>query len=128
LRLGITHQLVRVPHVLAYYHHHGGEQITRNHARIALNHWHAQQKYLRANPSVQRELGAKQVAQLTAGELLHRGYASYWARDLPAARKIFRVVMKQGMVRPKTGNTCCCLAARIPSRVDQATNQKETRQ
>jgi hypothetical protein len=28
--------------------------------------------------------------------LLQRGYASYWKRDLPAARKIFRAVMQQG--------------------------------
>ncbi|MDP2028657.1 MAG: glycosyltransferase [Thiobacillus sp.] len=96
LRLGTVHRLVRVPRVLAYYHHHGGAQITRNRARIALNHWRAQQKYLRANPSVLRDLGAKRIRQLTSGELLHRGYVCYWQRDLPAARKIFRAVMKQG--------------------------------
>ncbi|WP_211163133.1 glycosyltransferase family 2 protein [Aromatoleum diolicum] len=38
LRLGTIHRLIRVPRVLAYYHHHGGEQITKNRARIALNH------------------------------------------------------------------------------------------
>jgi glycosyltransferase involved in cell wall biosynthesis len=96
LRLGTVHRLVRVPRVLAYYHHHGGEQITRNRARIALNHWRAQQKYLRTHPSVLRDLGAKRIRLLTSGELLHRGYVSYWQRDLPAARKIFRAVMKQG--------------------------------
>jgi len=96
LRLGTVHRLVRVPRVLAYYHHHGGEQITRNRARIALNHWRAQLKYLRAHPSVLRDLGAKRIRQLTSGELLRRGYVSYWQRDLPAARKIFRAVMKQG--------------------------------
>jgi glycosyltransferase involved in cell wall biosynthesis len=96
LRLGTVQQLVRVPRVLAFYHHHGGEQITRNHARIAMNHLHAQQKFLRANPSVRNALGAERISQLTSGELLQRGYASYWARDLPAARQIFRAVMKQG--------------------------------
>ena len=96
LRLGTVHRLVRVPRVLAYYHHHGGEQITRNRARIALNHWRAQLKFLRANPSVSTMLGAKRIRQLTSGELLHRGYVCYWQRDLSAARKIFRAVMKQG--------------------------------
>ena len=96
LRLGTTHPLVRVPRVLAYYHHHGGDQITRNRARIALNHWRAQRKYLRANPNVINVLGGKRIRQLTTGELLHRGFVSYWKRDLPAARKIFRAVMKQG--------------------------------
>lgn len=96
LRLGTLHPLVRVPRVLAYYHHHGGEQITRNRARIAMNHWRAQRKYLRANPDVINALGKKRIRQLTTGELLHRGYASYWKRDLPTARIIFRAVMQQG--------------------------------
>lgn len=96
LRLGSTHRLVCVPRVLAFYHHHGGEQITRNRARIALNHWRAQRKFLQANPAVVSALGEHRIKQLTAGELLHRGFVSYWKRDLPAARKIFRAVMKQG--------------------------------
>lgn len=96
LRLGTAHRLVRVPRVLAYYHHHGGEQITRNRARIAINHWRAQQKYLRAHPDVSRHLGKRRLRELTDGELLKRGYASYWKRDLPAARAIFRKVMQRG--------------------------------
>lgn len=96
LRIGAVHRLVRVPHVLAYYHHHGGDQITRNRARIALNHWRVQQKYLRAHPSVVQALGKEKIDRLTLGELLKRGYACYWQRDLAAARAIFRTVMKQG--------------------------------
>lgn len=101
LRLGTRHPLVRVPRVLAYYHHHGGEQITRNRARIALNHWRAQRKFLAADPSLGVTLGKRRLRELTAGELLHRGYTSYWKRDLPAARQIFRAVMKQGYGSPR---------------------------
>ncbi|MBW8364357.1 MAG: glycosyltransferase [Rhizobium sp.] len=96
LRLGTIHRLVRVPRVLAYYHHHGGEQITRNKARIAMNHWRAQQKFLTAHPGLDTSLGKSHIRDLTIGELLKRGYACYWQRDLPAARQIFRTVMKQG--------------------------------
>lgn len=96
LRLGTAHPLVRVPRILAYYHHHGGEQITRNRSRIALNHWRAQRKFLQAHPDILAGLGKKRLRELTDGELLRRGYASYWKRDLPAARKIFRTVMQQG--------------------------------
>lgn len=96
LRLGTAHRLVRVPRVLAYYHHHGGGQITQNRPRVALNHWRAQQKFLRANPEVVVEIGRKRVRELTDGELLKRGYACYWKRNLPAARQIFRHVMRQG--------------------------------
>lgn len=96
LRLGTRHRLIRVPRVLAYYHHHGGDQITGNKARIALNHWRAQLKFLRSNPAVTNTLGARRIKELTSGELLHRGFTAYWKRDLPAARQIFRAVMKQG--------------------------------
>lgn len=95
LRIGCIHRLIRVPRVLAYYHHHAGEQITKNRARIAINHWRAQQKFLRANPGVTAQLGPARIRELTAGELLRRGYECYWKRDLPAARKIFRLVMKE---------------------------------
>lgn len=101
LRLGTTLPLVRVPRVLANYHHHQGEQITKNRARIALNHRRVQEKFLVANPAVREQLGTKRVRQLTVGELLKRGYESYWKRDLRAARAIFRAVMKEGYGRPR---------------------------
>ncbi len=96
LRIGSIQRLLRVPRVMAYYHHHGGEQITRDRARIAINQWRAKRKYLRAHPEALSELDKKRSRDLTDGELLRRGYASYWKRDLPAARKIFRTVMQQG--------------------------------
>lgn len=101
LRLGSTHTLVRVPRVMAYYHHDGGAQITGNRARIALNHLRVQKKFLASNPDVARSLGKVEVRTLTIGELLHRGYLAYWERDMPAARAIFRVVMQHTYGRPK---------------------------
>lgn len=95
LRIGSVTRLLRVPRVLACYHHHGGEQITKNRARIALNHWRAQQKFLQANPVLAARLGVGRIRELTTGELLRRGYESYWKRDLAAARAIFRAVMKE---------------------------------
>jgi glycosyltransferase involved in cell wall biosynthesis len=96
LRVGTKERLVRVPQVLAYYHHHGGTQITSNSARIALNHRRAQIKYLEANPQTKDALGRRQVRDLVEGELLRRGYAAYWKRDIGAARQIFREVMLSG--------------------------------
>lgn len=96
LRLGTEQRLHRVPEVLAYYHHHGGVQITCDRSRIALNHFRTQRKFLEDHPEVARRLGIFRVRQLTLGELLRRGYAAYWQRDLPAARTIFRVVMRSG--------------------------------
>jgi glycosyltransferase involved in cell wall biosynthesis len=95
LRIGSTLPLIRVPYVLAYYHHHGGEQITKNRARIAFNHWRAQRKFLHANPALVASLGVARIRALTVGQLLGRGYDCYWNRDVVAARAIFRAVMKE---------------------------------
>lgn len=96
LRLGSTQRLARVSEVLAYYHHHDGIQITKNSARIALNHWVVQRKYLRDNPSIKMKLDKVKTRDLTDGELLKRGYECYWRRDLSAARAIFKCVMRNG--------------------------------
>lgn len=96
LRVATTAPIVRVPEVLAFYHFHGDGQASGNHARAALQHWQAQRDHLAAHPAFSAALGHARIRTLTLGELLKRGYACYWQRDLPAARKIFRTVMKQG--------------------------------
>lgn len=100
LRVATAAPIVRVPEVLAFYHFHGTGQASGDRARAALQHWQAQQKYLATHPAFGATLGASRIRVLTTGELLKRGYACYWQRDLPAARQIFRTVMKQGYGRP----------------------------
>lgn len=101
LRLGTAQPLVLVPQVLAYYHHHPGEQITKNSARIALNHWRVQQKFVNEHPAAAATLGHRRIRELTDGGLLRRGYIAYWKRDLKGARQIFRFVMKRRYGRPR---------------------------
>ena len=96
LKIATRFEIILVPAVMAFYRHHGGVQITKNKVRLAKNHWLAQVNYLKANPDVVKQLGKKRIRELTVGELLHRGYVSYWNRDLEAARTIFRIVMRQG--------------------------------
>jgi len=96
LRIATTAPIARVPVVLAFYHFHGAAQAPSNKARAALHHLHAQQYYLARRPDSSAVLGKRRVRELTLGELLKHGYASYWDRDLSAARQIFRAVMKQG--------------------------------
>jgi GT2 family glycosyltransferase len=96
LRVATAAPIVRVPEVLAFYHFHGNGQASGDRARAALQHWQAQQQHLAVHPEFAATLGATRIRTLTTGELLKRGYACYWQRDLLAARKIFRAVMKQG--------------------------------
>lgn len=95
LELAIPAPITRVPSVLAYYHFHGNTQASANKARAALQFWHAQQNYLAQHPAFLDQLGTKLIRELTHGVLLHKGYTLYWKRDLPAARRIFRHVMRQ---------------------------------
>ncbi len=96
LRLSPTIRVVRVPEVLAYYQHHAGEQITKNRVRLAHNHWAIQRRFLAAHPELSARYGRRQLRIWTHGELLRRAYACYWARDLAAARSLFRSVMRAG--------------------------------
>ncbi|PWG61706.1 glycosyltransferase [Spiribacter halobius] len=101
LRVATQGPIVRVPKVLAYYYHHGGDQVTKNRLRVAMSHWTAQRKFIEAHPEVAEQIGPGRVRELLVGELLLRGYRSYWARDLDSARALFRAVMRHGYGRPR---------------------------
>lgn len=96
LQVATTARIVRVPEVLAFYHFHSSGQASGSRGRAALQHWQAQQEYLFTHPALRATLGPSRIRTLTLGELLKRGYVCYWQRDLPAARQIFRGVMKHG--------------------------------
>lgn len=96
LNLATKAAIVRVPQVLAYYHFHSQEaQKSRKFvARRALAHLRAQTLFIEANPELVAGTAPERMRDLTYGELQRRGFECYWARDLPAARTIFRAVMK----------------------------------
>lgn len=96
LNVAMTAPIVRVAQVLAIYHFHGNGQASANHAHAALQLWQAQREYLALHPQVVRQLGIRKIKRITHGELLQRGYARYWIRDLAAARTLFKTVMKHG--------------------------------
>ena len=100
LEIACFHPIVRVPQVLAYYHHHGAGQATEKALRAALQAYAAQQLFLQRHPSLIGRLGRPKVRELTLGRLLKRGYESYWRGDIDTARGIFRRVIRAGYGRP----------------------------
>ncbi len=88
--------IVRVPEVLAFYHFHGDTQASSNKARAALFQLNAQHSYLEQHPELRNRLGRERARNIMLGDLLKHGYTCYWQRDLPAARLIFRTLMKHG--------------------------------
>ncbi len=92
IRAATAHKLVLVPKVLAFYRHHGN-QMTKNRAKIIYYHLRVQQEFIREHPEIANMLGRKRVRDLIFGELLHKGYESYWQRDFEASRLAFRRVL-----------------------------------
>ena len=101
LHIASFNKIVRVPEVLAYYHHHTGEQITKNRLRIAKNHSRIQRHFLKEFPEIRKSIGRSKTREIIEGELLHRGYQSYWQRDLRTAHSLFRKVLARLYFSPK---------------------------
>lgn len=102
LRIAWFRPIVRVPEVLAYYHHHqAASRITGNRLRVALDHYHIQRAFLKQHPGAINILGESRVRKLVYGELMHRGFEAYWNRDIGTARRIFREVMVNWYGKPK---------------------------
>lgn len=101
LELAGTRPIVLVPEVLAFYHFHDGPQASSNRASGALHHLAAQKKYLQRHPEHAAAMGRAHVRKLLYGGMMRSGFDCYWRRDLPAARTIFRNVMRAGYGRPR---------------------------
>jgi len=93
LKIVMQGRIVRVPKVLAFYHHHDGPQVTKNRYKAAVNNWLVKKEFLKTNSEVIDVVGKNKIDRLVNGSLLARGYECYWNRNLKDARKIFRLVM-----------------------------------
>jgi glycosyltransferase involved in cell wall biosynthesis len=100
MEIGCFHRVLRVPEVLAYYHHHEGEQATKNAVRSALQALEAKQAFLRRHPKVAARLGRRLSRDLAYGPLLELGLNRHWRGDLQTARPIFRRLMAAGYGQP----------------------------
>jgi GT2 family glycosyltransferase len=90
MEVAVRGPIVRVPEVLAYYHHHGGPQATRNRARAGLDTLRAKHIFLARHPDIAATIPPQTVEALTWGKLIEEGNALYWRGDYENARPIFR--------------------------------------
>lgn len=88
--------IIRVPEVLAQYHHHGGVQATRNRALFILDTLRAKQIFLERHPEIVIQLGRDKVELLTWGQMIQQANELHWRGDLVNARQVFRTVLKSG--------------------------------
>jgi glycosyltransferase involved in cell wall biosynthesis len=118
LRTATASPIVRVPRVLAFYHHHGEGQMSANRARMARFQLRAQRKFIYEHPDLVRKLGRRRIRKMLWDPVLKMGYAAYWARNLVDARAIFREVMKHGYGSIR--DWCYMLPSLLPTRLYEA--------
>ncbi|SMC26341.1 Glycosyltransferase involved in cell wall bisynthesis [Desulfacinum hydrothermale DSM 13146] len=96
LRIGLSHPIVRVPRVLAYYRHHGAGQLTDKQGRQAINVWLVKKRFMESRPDLCAAVPRDLLKRYLHGALLARGYRCYWQRDLAGAQTVFRFVLRHG--------------------------------
>ncbi|MBS3963221.1 MAG: glycosyltransferase [Methylomonas sp.] len=94
LRITIFEKIVRVPEVLAYYHHQEQtNQISKLRLRAILNHWEVQTAFINNFGDASKTLTKKKANEIINNRLLHSAYECYWANDLYAAHILFRKII-----------------------------------
>ena len=101
MEVAIMGAIIRVPKVLAYYHHHDGIQATHNIALSALDTLKAKHIFLHKYPEQAKKIGPSRIEAFTWGRLMIQANTLYWNGNLEAARPLFRALLKHGYGAPK---------------------------
>lgn len=101
LNIAALSPVVRVPEVLAFYHHHSSMQASRNRERAAIDNLDVQLRFLEAHPAIESGLGKTKVRDLVYRGLLKRAYDCYWQRELKCARHLFLLALRAGCGAPR---------------------------
>ncbi len=97
LKIAAKYSIVRVPEVLAYYHHNGDSvQATANVLEAAFMHLDTQLAIVEELEDFFRFATTKELKQIAYTELLRRAYDCYWRRDLNPAKRMFWRAIKDG--------------------------------
>lgn len=96
MEVSVINPIIRVPEVLAQYHHHDGVQATHNRALAVLDTFRAKQLFLGRHPEIATQLGPDKIESLTWGKLMEQGDALHWKGDLNNARPVFRKALLAG--------------------------------
>lgn len=92
--------ILRVPKVLAFYHHHNGVQATQDKARAALDTLLAKQKFISSHPQVAQQLGKERIDAITWGRLIEQANALYWQGQIDNGRPLFKKALLSGHGSP----------------------------
>jgi hypothetical protein len=96
MEVSVTSPIIRVPEVLAQYHHHDGVQATHNLALAVLDTLKAKQMFLHQHPKIAEQIGADRIKSLTWDKLILQGNTLHWQGDIENARPILRKALLTG--------------------------------
>ncbi|ATE60921.1 glycosyltransferase family 2 protein [Thauera sinica] len=89
-------RILRVPEVLAYYHHHGGPQATQDKPRALLDTLKAKEIFLGRHPDLAAAIPRHELETLTWGAFIAGANALYWKGNIDAARPLYRKALLSG--------------------------------
>lgn len=96
MEVSVIGSIIRVPEVLAQYHHHNGEQATHNKSLTVLDTLRAKQMFLHRHPKISEQIGPDRIESLTWDDLIQNGNVLHWQGDLENARPVFRKALLAG--------------------------------
>jgi glycosyltransferase involved in cell wall biosynthesis len=108
----VTHNIVLVPEVLAFYRWHNHGQISSVKWRQVLDAWRVRKDFVAQNPLLIRHLSAPKIDGLVNGDVLKQAREAFWKRDLVSSQKLYRSILPSGCWRP--GDLKYLLPALLP--------------
>lgn len=97
----VSHNIIRVPEVLAFYRWHDKGQISSIKWRQVLDALQVRLDFIAAHPAQVTHIEPSQLKQLLYGQLIRQAYDAFWKRDLLSAQKLFRAIARYRCFRLK---------------------------
>ena len=123
LRLSaVTHNIVQVGRVLAYYRWHDTGQISAVKWRQVLDSWRVRRDFIHNHPGCIKHINKTTSRRLRHQFLYQKAFEAYWQRDLISAQKLFRVLLWSGFWKP--GELKYLLPSLLPGKIYNSLLQK----
>jgi len=111
----VTHNIIQVGRVLAYYRWHDTGQISAIKWRQVLDSWRVRRDFIQNHPECIKHLHQNTLHRLRHQFLYQKAFEAYWQRDLVSAQKLLRVLFWSGYWKP--GELKYILPSLLPGKI-----------
>lgn len=88
----LTHNIIRVPEVLAFYRWHQYGQISSVKWKQVLDSWQVRKEFIANHPNLVSHIPKREITLLTDEFLINQAYNAFWKRDLVSSQELFRKI------------------------------------